>query len=185
MTEARTFRRLDLAGLPALQTRLLENLLARNNDLLVQREALRAQTDALRAKNSDFLKQSRDLNLEQQNVQQRTTIAQVNQKPRELSLREQEAKERDYQWVMAQQSLLAGLSDLDPAFGPLYEACRTYTMLSVERLYALYKAIEYVTKARIPEAWFHALTRRSVPDRTSIAGCYVAQLAPSRGGTPG
>jgi|SRR5579864_561953 len=40
--------------------------------------------------------------------------------------------------------------DLDPAFPPLYEACRDATMTSVERLYALYKAVEYVVRADIP-----------------------------------
>ncbi len=40
--------------------------------------------------------------------------------------------------------------DLDPAFAPLYEACRHATMTSVERLYALYKAVEYVARHDIP-----------------------------------
>jgi hypothetical protein len=39
--------------------------------------------------------------------------------------------------------------DLDPGFAPLYEACRSATMTSVERLYALYKAVEYVVRAGI------------------------------------
>jgi O-methyltransferase len=39
--------------------------------------------------------------------------------------------------------------DLDPEFGPLFEACRHATMTSVERLYALYNAVEYVVKADI------------------------------------
>ncbi len=34
--------------------------------------------------------------------------------------------------------------DLEPAFLPLYEQCRHATMTSVERLYALYKAVEHV-----------------------------------------
>jgi O-methyltransferase len=40
--------------------------------------------------------------------------------------------------------------DLDPAFVPLYEACRGATMTSVERLYALYKAVEYVVRSGVP-----------------------------------
>jgi O-methyltransferase len=39
--------------------------------------------------------------------------------------------------------------DLDPGFAPLHEACRPATMTSVERLYALYKAVEYVVSAGI------------------------------------
>ena len=34
--------------------------------------------------------------------------------------------------------------DLDPGFWPLCQACRAQTMTSVERLYALYKAVEYI-----------------------------------------
>src|SRR4029077_10587503 len=39
--------------------------------------------------------------------------------------------------------------DLDPGFAPLYEACRHATMTSVERLYALYKAVEYAVRAGV------------------------------------
>ena len=46
--------------------------------------------------------------------------------------------------------LLRHYPDLDPAFVPLYEACRHATMTSVERLYALYKAVEYVVRSEIP-----------------------------------
>ncbi len=36
--------------------------------------------------------------------------------------------------------------DLEPAFLPLYETCKHATMTSVERLYALYKTVEYVVR---------------------------------------
>lgn len=39
--------------------------------------------------------------------------------------------------------------DLDPEFAPLFDACRHATMTSVERVYALYKAVEYVIRAEI------------------------------------
>jgi O-methyltransferase len=42
--------------------------------------------------------------------------------------------------------------DLDPAFTPILELARRFTMTSVERMYALYKAVEYVEAARIPGA---------------------------------
>ena len=41
-------------------------------------------------------------------------------------------------------------SDLDPAFLPILSRCRAATMTSVERLYALYKAVEYISVADIP-----------------------------------
>jgi len=50
---------------------------------------------------------------------------------------------------MAQQSLMAGLRDLDPKFEEIYLACKSFTMTSIERLYALYKAVEYVVKADV------------------------------------
>lgn len=40
--------------------------------------------------------------------------------------------------------------DLDEEFGRLYESCAPFTMTSVERMFALYQAIEYIEAARIP-----------------------------------
>lgn len=39
--------------------------------------------------------------------------------------------------------------DLESAFMDLYEICKPFTMTSVERMYALYKAIEYIAKKKI------------------------------------
>ena len=39
--------------------------------------------------------------------------------------------------------------DLEPAFLAIYEQCRAETMTSIERLYALYKAVEHVVDAGI------------------------------------
>jgi hypothetical protein len=48
---------------------------------------------------------------------------------------------------MAQQQLLAGMRDTDPRFNDIYEKCRPFTMTSIERLYALYKSVEYIVSA--------------------------------------
>ncbi len=40
--------------------------------------------------------------------------------------------------------------DFEKDFLPIHAACQPYTMTSPERLYALYKAIEYLAAARIP-----------------------------------
>jgi len=56
----------------------------------------------------------------------------------------QRKQELDYQLLMAHQQQLAGVKDLDPDFFEFYERCRPYTMTSIERLFALYKTIEYV-----------------------------------------
>lgn len=41
------------------------------------------------------------------------------------------------------------LADMDDTFWPLYTQCREYTMTSPERLYALYKAAEYISAVGI------------------------------------
>lgn len=40
--------------------------------------------------------------------------------------------------------------DIEPEFLPIYEAAKPYTMTSLERMYGLYKAIEYLHQAKIP-----------------------------------
>jgi O-methyltransferase len=70
----------------------------------------------------------------------------------QVSVKEMDERRLDYQLVMAQQSRIAGLKDLDPAFAGVYEVCQPYTMASTEQLYAVYKAVEYVVRARIPGA---------------------------------
>ncbi|MEM7223782.1 MAG: TylF/MycF/NovP-related O-methyltransferase [Pseudomonadota bacterium] len=56
----------------------------------------------------------------------------------------------DYQLQEAKHHLDVGTKDFDPAFFPLYERCKPYTMTSPERLYGLYKATRFVVEAEIP-----------------------------------
>jgi O-methyltransferase len=42
--------------------------------------------------------------------------------------------------------------DMDPAFAAIEAACAPFTMTPRERLYGLYKAVEYIVAARIPGA---------------------------------
>jgi Macrocin-O-methyltransferase (TylF) len=56
----------------------------------------------------------------------------------------------DYQAIMAQDQLRAGMSNLEPEFLAFYEQCRQFTMTSWERLYALYKSVQYTVENRIP-----------------------------------
>jgi len=37
----------------------------------------------------------------------------------------------------------------DDGFYPMYEQCKPYTMTSIERMYALYKAVEYIVKSKL------------------------------------
>ena len=40
--------------------------------------------------------------------------------------------------------------DMEPEFIKMYQRCKNYTMTSIERMYSLYKAVEYVVKFDIP-----------------------------------
>jgi len=42
--------------------------------------------------------------------------------------------------------------DLDPTFWPHYYLCKNYTMTTVERMYALYKAVKYLIASNVPGA---------------------------------
>jgi hypothetical protein len=59
----------------------------------------------------------------------------------------------DYQNVMAQDQIRAGMANVEPEFLGLYVQCRDYTMTSWERLYALYKAVLYILANDIPGAF--------------------------------
>lgn len=55
-----------------------------------------------------------------------------------------------YQIIMEYHEKKAAFRDADQAFFATYERVAPFTMTSVERLYAMYKAAEYVVKADIP-----------------------------------
>jgi O-methyltransferase len=52
-------------------------------------------------------------------------------------------------WPLTAAELKHRHPDLDPEFAALFEACRAATMTSAERLYGLYKAVEYIVCAGI------------------------------------
>jgi O-methyltransferase len=58
----------------------------------------------------------------------------------------------DYQVLMDFQAKLYKFEDADPGFFALYERVKPYTMTSIERLYAMHKAVEYVVRADIQGA---------------------------------
>lgn len=59
-------------------------------------------------------------------------------------------REKDYQAQMRAQDYRASYRDMDEGFLPLYEECRSYSMTSIERLFDLYKSVEYIVKAGVP-----------------------------------
>jgi O-methyltransferase len=56
----------------------------------------------------------------------------------------------DYQEMMQRHSQAAGYADMDRDFVPIFNAVRSFTMTSVERMFDLYKSVEYIVKAGIP-----------------------------------
>jgi hypothetical protein len=55
----------------------------------------------------------------------------------------------DHQREAAGYHAQAGTADMDEAFLALFDRCRLYTMTSVERMYALFKAVQYLEDAAI------------------------------------
>jgi O-methyltransferase len=62
----------------------------------------------------------------------------------------QQKKETDYQLLMLHQNLLAEFKDMEPDFLDAYDRCKAFTMTSIERLYSLYKCVEYLGASGIP-----------------------------------
>lgn len=56
----------------------------------------------------------------------------------------------DYQELCAQNAAALGNVDFDEAARPLIDRVRPFTMTSMERLFALYKSVEYIVKAKVP-----------------------------------
>jgi hypothetical protein len=102
---------------------------------------LAPENERLRAEHAFYAKRTAEVEQHNRLLTETATVA-----ARKL----QETRQTDYQILMAQQHLLAGMKDADPRFHELYEKCRPYTMTSVERLYALYKSVEYIVAANLP-----------------------------------
>jgi O-methyltransferase len=102
---------------------------------------LSPENERLRAEHAFYAKRAAELEEQNRLLSESATAA-----VRKL----QDTRQTDYQILMAQQHLLAGMKDADPRFHELYEKCRPYTMTSVERLYALYKSVEYIVAANLP-----------------------------------
>lgn len=58
--------------------------------------------------------------------------------------------ETDYQVESQKYHLRTGTGDMDSAFLPLFDECRAYSMTSADRMFALYKAVEYIERMGAP-----------------------------------
>jgi O-methyltransferase len=108
---------------------------------LTEIATLSPENERLRAEHAFYAKRAAELENHNRLLVESATAA---------SRKLQDIRQTDHQIIMAQQQLLAGIRDADPRFHELYERCRAYTMTSVERLYALYKSVEYIVSANIP-----------------------------------
>jgi O-methyltransferase len=122
------------------------NVLKQHNQSLVESAriaiaTLSPENERLRAEHAFYAKRAAELEEHNRLLTESATAA-----VRKL----QDIHQTDYQIIMAQQQMLAGMKDAEPRFHELYEKCRPYTMTSIERLYALYKSVEYIVSANIP-----------------------------------
>ena len=104
----------------------------------------------------------------------RAELSELSDENRRLKIRVTEVPEISYQVLMRQQHEEAQFRDADPAFIVLYERVKSFSMTSIERLYAMYKAAEYVSRARISRCYrgMRSLARWQYDD-----GCFDAARA--------
>lgn len=114
-------------------------------DLQQQLAQVREEQHAAR---NDLQRQLDLVRQERQELHDR--LAQTLDDNRRLKIRVEEAPEIDYQVLMRQQHEAAAFRDADPRFMELYERVKTFSMTSIERLYAMYKATEYICNAGVP-----------------------------------
>jgi hypothetical protein len=112
---------------------------------LAGRDARIAEVENVRAKEED-LRAAYDTRI----AALETHIASLTAAAVARELKLQEKAELDFQLLMIHQQLIAEFSNAEQQFHELYQRCRPYTMTSIERLYGLYKCIEYVVTAEIP-----------------------------------
>jgi len=56
----------------------------------------------------------------------------------------------DFQIEMAKYYVKISMGDIEPSFTSIYDRCKAWSVASVEQLYAIYQAMEYVVKAGLP-----------------------------------
>lgn len=78
------------------------------------------------------------------------SLARFEKEKRHLMAQIAGSPEVDYQIVMEYHEKKAAFRDADRAFYAAYQRVAPFTMTSIERLYAMYKAVEYLVKAAIP-----------------------------------
>ena len=122
-----------------------------NRDMRIVLEAKGRELERARAQAWERLDESRRLESRlAEALRLESRLAEALDEIRRLKIRLEEAPQIDYQLLMKQQDENAKFRDTDAAFMALYERVKQFSMTSLERLYAMYQATEYVCKAGIP-----------------------------------
>ena len=167
--EASSWQRAFLASrtanlVPGL--RRIAELAAERDTLRSERDGLRSERDGLRSAQAALEAEKDGLRSTQaaleaerdglksayiaRTAELEAHISALTQAAIERERKLQEKENLDYQILMTHQNLVAALKDIEPPFHALYERCKAYSMTSAERLYSLYKSIEYVVAACVP-----------------------------------
>src|SRR5262245_36086060 len=121
-------------------TKLDRDLRAEITNLLQRSAKLERELERARAQAWEPFEESRRLE---------SRLAEALDENRRLKIHLEEAPQIDYQVLMKQQDENAKFCDTDAPFMALYERVKQFSMTSLERLYAMYKTTEYVSKAGI------------------------------------
>jgi O-methyltransferase len=83
-------------------------------------------------------------------TQETPSLVEALDEIRRLKIKLEEAPQIDYQAMMEHIGKQRTFATSDPDFYALYDRTKAFTMTSVERMYALYKTVEYISRAGIP-----------------------------------
>ena len=129
------------SALRSVHNEALQKRQESNRDMRIVLEANGRELERARAQAWEALDESRRFE---------SRLADALDEIRRLKIRLEETPEIDYQVLMKQQDENAKFRDADAPFMALYERVKQFSMTSLERLYAMYKATEYVCKGGIP-----------------------------------
>ena len=153
----RDARELEAARAETWELKVLAAELQSQLDSARQQQAelaaeLQSQLDSARQQHAELAAELQNQldSARQQQAEQQDLLSSTLDENRRLKIRVEEVPEIDYQVLMREQHERAAFQDADPEFSKLYERVKDFSMTSIERLYAMYKATEYVCRAGIP-----------------------------------
>jgi len=144
------FRQFGLEIVKSITLRHMQRLA--NEAIYFQTEASHFKAETDRLKTAEVRLKTEAYRLKQQQLIDRIPFTRLSKETMDcggISAGLRGEQSYDYQSLVAQDRLRMEMSNLEPEFLALYEQCRQYTMSSWERLYALYKSVQYIVESRI------------------------------------